>query len=81
MIEMERGWHAKSALCCRKATGASSGTPSSFEASLADYVDALKLPLQAAKHARQVIADHDLSSARAHLIPSVPGYHTGLATA
>ena len=49
--------------------------------SLQDYVSALKLPTQAANQARDIIADHDFSSARAHLVPSVPGYHTGLATA
>ena len=66
--------------CCRKAACTSSGAPSSFEASLGDYVNALKLPAQAATRARGIIADHDFSSARAHLVPSVPGYHTGNAS-
>ena len=42
---------------------------------------ALKLPAHAATHARDIIAHHDFSSARAHLVPSIPGYHTGPATA
>ena len=41
-------------------------------------MSALKLPAGAAEHARAIIAGHDFSSARAHLIPSVPGYHTGV---
>ena len=52
---------------------------SSFEAALTDYVNALRLPLQDAKQARAIIAEHNFSSARAHLIASVPGYHTGTA--
>ena len=67
--------------CCRKAAGLCPGPPSSFEASLGDYVCALKLPAQAAKHTRDIIAAHDFSSARAHLVPSIPGYHTGPAAA
>ena len=63
---------------CRKAAGTSSDQAAcSFEAALTDYVHALRLPLQAAKQARATIAEHDFSSARAHLIASVPGYHTG----
>ena len=62
----------------RKAAGTSSSKAgSSFEAALMDYVSALRMPLQAAKQALAVIAEHDFSSARAHLIASVPGYHTG----
>lgn len=48
-----------------------------FESTLSDYIAALKLPAREAQHAQQVIAQHDFSSARAHLIPSVPGYHQG----
>ncbi|KAK9915663.1 hypothetical protein WJX75_002388 [Coccomyxa subellipsoidea] len=50
-----------------------------FESTLSDYIAALKLPAREAQHAQQVIAQHDFSSARAHLIPSVPGYHQGAA--
>ncbi|BDA43991.1 Tyrosyl-DNA phosphodiesterase 1 [Coccomyxa sp. Obi] len=50
-----------------------------FETTLTDYIAALKLPVREAQHAQQVIAQHDFSSARCHLIPSVPGYHQGAA--
>ncbi|EIE25781.1 tyrosyl-DNA phosphodiesterase [Coccomyxa subellipsoidea C-169] len=50
-----------------------------FETTLSDYIAALRLPAREAQHAQQVIAQHDFSSARAHLIPSVPGYHQGAA--
>ncbi len=48
-----------------------------FETTLTDYIAALRLPVREAQHAQQVIAQHDFSSARCHLIPSVPGYHQG----
>ena len=65
-------------VACRKAAGPlGDQAASSFEAVLTDYVRALRLPLQAAKQALAILAQHDFSSARAHLIASVPGYHTG----
>jgi hypothetical protein len=48
-----------------------------FEYSLKDYVAALNLPAKEAQHAQQLIDQHDFSSARVHLIPSVPGIHKG----
>ena len=54
-----------------------SPSTSRFEKSLADYLAALKLPGPAGRHALKLCRDHDFSSARVHLLPSVPGYHQG----
>ena len=68
---------AASEACSRRRKAEGDATASSFGAALADYLAALRLPAQAAEHARALVREHDFSSARAHLIPSVPGYHTG----
>ena len=48
-----------------------------FEASLAHYMAKLQLPLYQADYVQELIKEHDFSSARAHLVPSVPGEHSG----
>ena len=48
-----------------------------FEVSLADYMARLQLPPAQAAHVQALIRRHDFSSARAHLVPSVPGWHKG----
>lgn len=50
---------------------------SEFESSLALYIEQLRLPAAAARTARELMQQHDFSPARAHLVASVPGYHTG----
>ncbi len=50
---------------------------SEFEQELADYLKALRLPQAPAQKAEALCAQHDFSSARAHLIISRPGYHSG----
>lgn len=35
------------------------------------------MPAAVAATARQLVTAHDFSAARAHLVASVPGYHTG----
>ena len=56
---------------------AQSPETSDFETELAAYVVALKLDSQASQQAKQLLKSHDFSSARAALVPSVPGRHTG----
>ena len=48
-----------------------------FEASLVHYMAQLELPPRAAAYVKALIEKHDFSSARAHLVPSVPGEHGG----
>mmetsp|Transcript_19267 Transcript_19267/g.33254 ORF Transcript_19267/g.33254 Transcript_19267/m.33254 type:complete len:467 (-) Transcript_19267:635-2035(-) len=55
--------------------GSESSSP--FEDDLCDYLAALKLPDQAASQLQQLVAHHDLSSARGALVASVPGFHFG----
>eukprot|EP00884_Botryococcus_braunii_P012229 jgi/Botrbrau1/21006/Bobra.0144s0022.1 len=50
---------------------------SSFEEDLLEYINAMRLPYQSAREARDLIARHDFSSARATLVGSVPGPHKG----
>lgn len=50
----------------------SASEPSSFESDLLEYIGALKLPLPLAEEASSIIKAHDFSSARVHLIASVP---------
>ncbi|KAL4425897.1 hypothetical protein ABPG75_009913 [Micractinium tetrahymenae] len=52
---------------------------SSFEQGLAAYVAVLRLPPAVAREALQLVARHDFSAARGHLVASVPGRHTGAA--
>ena len=60
-------------------SGASPAT-SDFEQELADYLKALRLPVASAEKAQALCRLHDFSSARAHLIISRPGYHSGPST-
>ena len=50
---------------------------SPFERSLRRYLSALALPGAHAAPLAALVRSHDYSSARGHLIPSVPGYHKG----
>ncbi|KAK9834326.1 hypothetical protein WJX81_007076 [Elliptochloris bilobata] len=50
---------------------------SAFGNALRDYLAALKLPPADAAYAIALVDRHDLSSARAALLPSVPGSHRG----
>jgi len=52
---------------------------SSFERDLQQYVTSLGLPPPLTRQTHNIIALHDFSSARAHLVASVPGYHKGSA--
>ena len=56
---------------------AQSPQTSDFETELAAYVVALELDEQASWQAEELLASHDFSSARAALVPSVPGKHAG----
>ena len=60
---------------CRRDAHTPAQSP--FGASLQDYLRTLHLPAAEAKHAQRLCKLHDFSSARAHLIPSVPGWHEG----
>ncbi|KAJ9521208.1 hypothetical protein QJQ45_022931 [Haematococcus lacustris] len=69
---------------------AASPSSSDFEASLTDYLAAMQLPLplfavlpctQWRYRVAKVVAQADMSSARAFLVPSVPGRHSGAALA
>ena len=66
--------HLPKILCAQDAHSPSS---SDFQTQLATYVAALELPEMAAKHAEDLLKAHDFSSARAALIISTPGTHTG----
>ena len=59
---------------------AQSPNTSDFETELAAYVVALELDEQASWQAEELLAGHDFSSARAALVPSIPGKHTGALT-
>ncbi|KAK9811236.1 hypothetical protein WJX72_000407 [[Myrmecia] bisecta] len=61
----------------RKDEAAKAAPPAEFEAALADYLRALELPEASEQHALALCASHDFSSARAHLVPSIPGEHGG----
>ena len=50
---------------------------SAFGNALADYLAKLRLPPADAAYAAALVARHDFSSARAALLPSVPGSHSG----
>ena len=67
LVHCESGW----------AQEPNSASSSAFEDSLADYLTSLRLPAGAAQHMLQLCRAHDFSSARAHLVPSCPGYHAG----
>ena len=56
---------------------AQSPEASDFQTELAAYMLALKLDKVASKYAQDMLKDHDFSSARAALVPSLPGAHTG----
>ncbi|PRW59620.1 tyrosyl-DNA phosphodiesterase 1 [Chlorella sorokiniana] len=56
---------------------AQSPQTSTFQEELDAYVRALNLPLGDARRTLRLIAAHDFSAARAHIVASVPGYHTG----
>ena len=71
------GNSCRSADACLRREDASSTEQSSFGASLQDYLKRLFLPGGAAGHAQQLCELHDFSSARGHLIPSIPGPHSG----
>ncbi|KAL6755664.1 hypothetical protein V8C86DRAFT_204300 [Haematococcus lacustris] len=60
---------------------AASPSSSDFEASLTDYLAAMQLPLPWRYRVAKVVAQADMSSARAFLVPSVPGRHSGAALA
>ncbi|GFH18401.1 tyrosyl-DNA phosphodiesterase, partial [Haematococcus lacustris] len=51
---------------------AASPSSSDFEASLTDYLAAMQLPLPWRYRVAKVVAQADMSSARAFLVPSVP---------
>ncbi|GAX84131.1 hypothetical protein CEUSTIGMA_g11554.t1 [Chlamydomonas eustigma] len=48
-----------------------------FGLALERYLSKLKLPGKLFERVRSVLQGHDFSSARAHLVPSVPGYFVG----
>lgn len=48
-----------------------------FQADLEDYVRALRLPHRGAAPLLEVLRHADFCCARAHLVPSKPGYHSG----
>ena len=56
---------------------AQSPATSEFGDALRDYLVAIGLPSADAAHACALIDRHDFSSARAALLPSVPGRHCG----
>ena len=56
---------------------AQSPAHSAFEADLADYLAQLHLPQPAADEAQALVRRHDFSAARAALVASVPGHHSG----
>ena len=58
---------------------AASPPSSHFETDLAAYLAELRLPVPAARHARDLLARHDFSPARGRLVGSVPGRFTGAA--
>lgn len=55
----------------------SSPTTSDMQQQLEHYTRALQLPQAKLQTALQHLADIDFSSARAHLVTSVPGKHAG----
>lgn len=50
---------------------------STFEGELSQYLEQLRLPPSAARAAQSALTRHDFSHARARLVASVPGYHSG----
>lgn len=56
---------------------AQSPATSEFGEALRDYLAALRLPPADAAHVSALVNCHDFSSARAALLPSVPGCHCG----
>ncbi|KDD71736.1 tyrosyl-DNA phosphodiesterase, partial [Helicosporidium sp. ATCC 50920] len=59
----------------RKSSQPEAPLSSPFERDLSEYVRRLGLPPAAARAAAAVLCAHDMSAARAVLVPSVPGYH------
>lgn len=62
---------------CRCVQDAESPPSSDFEQQLLIYVKALKLPGTIGADVLAMIIRHDLSSARGHLVTSIPGRHKG----
>lgn len=50
---------------------------STFERELSEYLGCLGLPAEHGDHAALLCREHDFSAARAHLVVSRPGRHTG----
>ena len=64
----------------RKSDPSASSAPgigADFEETLLNYVNALRLPDGAGSELAAAIREHDFSSARAALVPSIPGRHQG----
>ena len=59
------------------ATAACAPQANDFQAALSRYVAALRLPNLAALEMQRIINVHDFAAARAALVTSVPGRHTG----
>ena len=76
---MQGAAHSKGCGLARRKDTASSTEKGAceFETSLAQYLAALRLPPAQATYVRALCEAHDFSSARAHLVPSVPGWHAG----